>query len=77
MNKFKNKMHEKGITKYDIAEKTGFSIRRIDGYITGKTAIHKLYLGDVLSLAKALDCSYKDIVDDDALNEILKKIKRI
>jgi transcriptional regulator with XRE-family HTH domain len=73
--KFEKVMNEKGLTRYDIATKTGFTLKRIDGYIQGKVRISNLRLNVVCVLADVLNCTIDEILEDDFFESIKSFVK--
>jgi transcriptional regulator with XRE-family HTH domain len=60
----KQKRLEAGLSQRALAEKSGVTIRAIQSYEQGWRDLRKASVGTVLALAKALDCTAEDILEE-------------
>lgn len=59
------------LTKKQLSDLTGISMRTIDDYETGKRDINGAKIKTVLKLSEALGCRMRDILDDEELIRLL------
>lgn len=62
MNNLKQIRIKKGITRKELAEKSGISARTIESYEQGKRNINKAKIETIIKLSKALECNIEDIM---------------
>lgn len=53
---------KKGITQVELAQRTGLSVRLIQKYEQNVQDLNKVYAITIYKLAKALECSYEDLL---------------
>lgn len=58
----KERRIQKGLTQSELAQKTGLSIRLIQKYEQNAQDLNKVYAITIYKLAKALDCTYEDLL---------------
>ena len=54
-----NKLKEKGINSYQLAQRTGIAVRSINGYVNGYHMPNAYYIAVI---AEALCCSTEDLI---------------
>lgn len=62
MNNLKQIRTKKGITRKELAEKSGISARTIESYEQRKRNINKAKIETIIKLSKALECNIEDIM---------------
>lgn len=62
MNKLKELREAKGWTREQLAEKSGVSVRSIEGYEQGKLKTERMALATAVNIAKALRCKPQDLL---------------
>lgn len=67
----KNLRESKGLTRAELAERTGLNARTIEGYEYGRKDINGAKLKTLLRLCIALECKLEDILTDPATLEAL------
>lgn len=58
----KERRIKRGLTQSELAQKTGLSIRLIQKYEQNAQDLNKVYAITIYKLAKALECSYEDLL---------------
>lgn len=53
---------KKGLTQKELAQRTGLSVRLIQKYEQNVQDLNKVYSITIYKLAKALECSYEDLL---------------
>lgn len=53
---------KKGITQVELAQRTGLSVRLIQKYEQNAQNLNQVYAITIYKLAKALGCSYEDLL---------------
>ena len=53
---------KKGLTQSQLAEQTGISFKLLQKYEQNRQDLNKVYAITIYKLAKALDCSYEDLL---------------
>lgn len=53
---------KKGLTQKELAQRTGLSVRLIQKYEQNVQDLNKVYAITIYKLAKALECSYEDLL---------------
>lgn len=64
------------LTKTQLSDLTGISMRTIDDYETGKRDINGAKLSTLLKLCKALSCRLEDILTDEETLELLQEVEK-
>ena len=64
------------LTKKQLSDLTGISMRTIDDYETGKRDINGAKLSTLLKLCKALSCRLEDILTDEETLDLLQEVER-
>ena len=64
------------LTKKQLSDLTGISMRTIDDYETGKRDINGARLSTLLKLCKALSCRLEDILTDEETLDLLREVER-
>lgn len=64
------------LTKTQLSDLTGISMRTIDDYETGKRDINGARLSTLLKLCKALSCRLEDILTDEETLELLQEVEK-
>lgn len=59
----KERRIKRGLTQSELAQKTGLSIRLIQKYEQNAQDLNKVYAITIYKLAKALSCSYEDLLN--------------
>lgn len=63
---------KRGLSQYQLAEKSGVNVRRLQNYEQGHRNINGAHLSILLDLAVALDCGLDDILSDETVIEKYK-----
>ena len=63
MTKLKEKREQRGLSRSQLATKTGISLRTIEALEQGLRPIEKAQVLTVIKLADALDCSVYDLIN--------------
>lgn len=64
------------LTKTQLSDLTGISMRTIDDYETGKRDINGAKIKTLLKLCKALSCRLEDILTDEETLELLQEVEK-
>ena len=64
------------LTKKQLSDLTGISMRTIDDYETGKRDINGARLSTLLKLCKALSCRLEDILTDEETLNLLQEVEK-
>lgn len=64
MSKLKDYRKKAGLTQPELAEKVGISHRTLQDYEQGQKPLEGARAITVLRMAKILDCSVEDLLDD-------------
>lgn len=75
MNNLKQIRIKKGITRKELAEKSGISIRTIEGYEQGARDIELAYINTILSLSIALNCKISELLENKETKEKCKQAR--
>ena len=75
MNKLKYIRKQKGMTRKELALKSGINIRTIEGYEQDKRDINLAYINTIVSLSIVLDCKISDLIDDKNLIDKCKEAR--
>lgn len=68
----KEQRERAGLSRPELAERSGIKARTIEAYEQGKRDINGADLKTLLKLCQALSCRLGDILDDPELIELLK-----
>ena len=73
----KDKLEQRGITKYDLAKRIGVTYQTISNIYFGKSLSIKLEILD--AICRELECTPNDIIitDDPTVNQYLERFNRI
>lgn len=71
----KEQRERAGLSRLELAERSGINSRTIEAYEQGKRDINGADLKTLLKLCQTLNCSLEDILYDPELIELLKTIK--
>ena len=63
MTKLKKMREGESLTRSQLSEMTGVSVRTIEGYEQGLRSIEKMQLGIALKISKALNCTMEDLLE--------------
>lgn len=58
----KERRIKRGLTQSELAQKTGLSVRLIQKYEQNAQDLNRVYAISLYKLAKALECSYEDLL---------------
>lgn len=61
-----------GLTRKELAEKTGINYRTLEAYEQGRKDIDSAKLKTLLLLCSALDCNLDELIKDEETKEILR-----
>lgn len=75
MNKLMNMRISAGLSRPQLAKLSGINLRTIEGYEQGRDNIDGAKLKTISKLCLALECKMEDILEDEELIEMLRKIK--
>lgn len=64
------------LTKTQLSDLTGISMRTIDDYETGKRDINGAKIKTLLKLCKALSCRLEDILTDEETLDLLQEVEK-
>ena len=64
------------LTKTQLSDLAGISMRTIDDYETGKRDINGAKLKTLLKLCKALSCRLEDILTDEETLNLLQEVEK-
>lgn len=64
------------LTKTQLSDLAGISMRTIDDYETGKRDINGAKVKTLLKLCKALSCRLEDILTDEETLDLLQEIEK-
>lgn len=59
----KERRLKKGLTQAELAEQIGLSVRLVQKYEQNAQDLNKVYAITIYKLAKALSCSYEDLLN--------------
>lgn len=68
----KEQRERAGLSRPELAERSGINARTIEAYEQGKRDINGADLKTLIKLCQALSCSLEDILDDPELIELLR-----
>lgn len=70
MTNLKKHRIEKGFSQSQLAELAGMSLRTLQHYEQGERDINKAQAGTLLRIARALDCTIEDLLEEEREQEV-------
>lgn len=63
-NKIKSMREEKGLTRKELAGKSGIHYNKISDYENNYVKTENITVGNIMKIAKALECKIEDIITE-------------
>lgn len=77
MTKLQEVRMARGLSQSQLAERAGISFRMLQNYEQGAKQLDNARLGTILKICIALDCTIKEVIEQDSLFKLLQEYEGI